>query len=163
MVSENENAEERARLLIAGCTAVLNTSLDDVTLRDAFNAFVTRQRQTSIERLQHEIDSPTAKLSDFESVSTTMQSFLRIVKRVVEPDSSLLIQGETGVGKERLARAIHAASPRNSGPFIPSSCRLFPKRYWKASCSVTKRERSLVPWGASRLLRNGARWNDLSG
>ncbi len=127
VVSEKENAEERARLLIAGCTAVLNTSLDDNTLRDAFNAFVTRQRKTSIERLQHEIDAPSAKLSDFESVSTTMQSFLRIVKRVVEPDSSLLIQGETGVGKERLARAIHAASPRASGPFIPVILSAFPE------------------------------------
>ena len=55
-----------------------------------------------------------------------MQSFLRIVKRVVEPDSSLLIQGETGVGKERLARAIHAASPRSSGPFIPVILSAFP-------------------------------------
>ncbi len=56
-----------------------------------------------------------------------MQSFLRIVKRVVEPDSSLLIQGETGVGKERLARAIHAASPRSSGPFIPVILSAFPE------------------------------------
>ena len=90
---------------------MVNVSLDDRTLRHAFNAFVTRQRQTSIERLQHQIDSRRAKLSDFESASATMKSFLRIVKRVVEPDSSLLIQGETGVGKERLARAIHEASP----------------------------------------------------
>ncbi len=127
VVSEEENAQERARLLIAGCTAVLNASLDDNLLRDAFEAFVTRQRNTSIERLQHEIDAPPAKLSDFESVSATMQSFLRIVKRVVEPDSSLLIQGETGVGKERLARAIHAASPRASGPFIPIILSAFPE------------------------------------
>ena len=127
VVSEQENADERARLLIAGCTAVLNISLDDHTLRDAFNAFVTRQRKTSIERLQHIIDAPQARLSDFESASTTMQSFLRIVKRVVEPDSSLLIQGETGVGKERLARAIHAASPRASSPFIPVILSAFPE------------------------------------
>ena len=51
VVSEEENAEERALLLIAGCTAVLNMSLDNNTLRDAFNAFVTRQRKTCIERL----------------------------------------------------------------------------------------------------------------
>ncbi len=127
VVSEEEHASERARLLIAGCTAVLNMSLDDDTLRKAFNAFVTRQRQTSIERLQHELDSPQAKLSDFDSVSTTMQSFLRIVKRVVEPDSSLLIQGETGVGKERLARAIHAASPRAASPFVPVILSAFPE------------------------------------
>ena len=127
VVCDEENAEERARLLIAGCTAVLNMALDDDTLRDAFNAFVTRQRKTSIERLQHEIDAPQAHLSDFESASTTMQSFLRIVERVVEPDSSLLIQGETGVGKERLARAIHAASPRATSPFIPVILSAFPE------------------------------------
>ncbi len=127
VVGEEENAAERARLLIAGCTAVLNMSLGDNTLREAFNAFVTRQRKTSIERLQHEIDAPQARLSDFDSASTTMQTFLRIVKRVVEPDSSLLIQGETGVGKERLARAIHAASPRASNPFIPVILSAFPE------------------------------------
>jgi DNA-binding NtrC family response regulator len=127
VVSEKENAKERASLLIAGCTAVLNAALDDETLRAAFNAFVVRHRQTSIERLQHRIDAPQAKLSDFDSASTTMQSFLRIVSRVVEPDSSLLIQGETGVGKERLARAIHAASPRGSGPFIPVILSAFPE------------------------------------
>lgn len=127
VVSENENAEERARLLIAGCTAVLNLTLDDATLRNAFNAFVTRQRTTSIERLQHQLDAPAPQLSDFDSVSSTMRSFLRIVKRVVEPDSSLLIQGETGVGKERLARAIHAASPRAAGPFIPIILSAYPE------------------------------------
>jgi DNA-binding NtrC family response regulator len=127
VISAEEDAGERARLLIAGCTAVLNLSLDDDTLRKAFNAFVTRQRQTSIERLQHAIDSPQAKLSDFESVSTTMRSFLRIVKRVVEPDSSLLIQGETGVGKERLARAIHSASPRGASPFVPVILSAYPE------------------------------------
>lgn len=127
VVSHEENAAERARLLIAGCTAVLNLSLDDTTLRNAFNAFVTRHRKTSIERLQHEIDSPQPKLSDFESASATMQSFLRIVNRVVEPDSSLLIQGETGVGKERLARAIHAASPRGTSPFVPVILSAFPE------------------------------------
>ena len=126
VVSQSEDASERARLLIAGCTAVLNSSLDDKTLRDAFNAFVTRHRKTSIERLQHELDSPQAKLSDFDSTSATMQSFLRIVNRVVEPDSSLLIQGETGVGKERLARGIHAASPRSSYPFVPVILSAFP-------------------------------------
>ena len=96
-------------------------------LREAFNSFVRRQRKTSIERLQHEIDTPKASLSDFDSANTTMQSFLRIVKRVVEPDSSLLIQGETGVGKERLARAIHSASPRAGGPFIPVILSAFPE------------------------------------
>ena len=127
VVGDEEDAGERARLLIAGCTAVLNTALDDATLRDAFETFVTRQRQTSIERLQHSVDKAQPRLSDFASSNATMQSFLRIVSRVVRPDSSLLIQGETGVGKERLARAIHAASPRAAGPFIPVVVSAFPE------------------------------------
>jgi DNA-binding NtrC family response regulator len=77
--------------------------------------------------LQHEVDASRARLSDFDSANNTMQSFLRIVSRVVEPDSSLLIQGETGVGKERLARAIHGASPRASNPFIPITLSAFPE------------------------------------
>ena len=127
VVCDEERADERARLLIAGCTAVLNIRLNDEVLREAFHSFVMRQRDTSIERLQHQIDTPKAKLSDFESVSSTMQSFLRIVHRVAAPDSSLLIQGETGVGKERLARAIHAASRRASGPFVPVIPSAFPE------------------------------------
>jgi two-component system, NtrC family, response regulator AtoC len=66
-------------------------------------------------------------LTDFDSSSPVMKNFMRMVRRVVEPDSSLLILGETGVGKERLARAIHAASPRGSGPFVPVNCAAFPE------------------------------------
>lgn len=42
-MSDREDAEERTRLVIAGCTAVLNSSLSDDTLRAAFEAFVTRR------------------------------------------------------------------------------------------------------------------------
>lgn len=52
---------------------------------------------------------------------------MRTVRRVVEGQSSLLITGETGVGKERLARAIHADSKRSSGPFIAVNCGALPE------------------------------------
>ena len=45
-----------------------------------------------------------------------------VVHRVVASDATLLIMGETGVGKERLARAIHAESPRSGGPFVSVNC-----------------------------------------
>jgi len=41
---------------------------------------------------------------------------------MVASDATLLILGETGVGKERLARAIHAESPRSTGPFVSVNC-----------------------------------------
>jgi two-component system response regulator HydG len=42
-------------------------------------------------------------------------------------ESNVLIQGESGTGKELVARAIHAASPRRSGPFVPVDCGALPE------------------------------------
>ena len=42
----------------------------------------------------------------------------KLIARVAQTDSTVLIQGESGTGKELVARAIHANSLRNSGPFV---------------------------------------------
>jgi DNA-binding NtrC family response regulator len=68
-----------------------------------------------------------AELADFISSSPAMQRFMKTVYRVVDSDAPLLINGETGVGKERLARAIHAASRRSDGPFISVNCGAIPE------------------------------------
>jgi two-component system, NtrC family, response regulator AtoC len=51
---------------------------------------------------------------------------LNMIKRVAPADSSILISGETGVGKELVARAIHLASPRCARPFIKVNCAAIP-------------------------------------
>ncbi len=61
-------------------------------------------------------------LGDFASHSTAMHDLMDLVQRVAPSDSTLLVVGETGVGKEHLARAIHAASPRAQGPFVAVNC-----------------------------------------
>jgi DNA-binding NtrC family response regulator len=67
------------------------------------------------------------RLSDFVSQSPAMHTFMETVYRVVSADNSLLILGETGVGKEHLARAIHSESPRASGSFIAVNCGALPE------------------------------------
>ena len=56
-----------------------------------------------------------------------MKDFVDLVKRVAESDTSLLICGETGVGKERLARAIHNQTERREGPFVSVNCGALPE------------------------------------
>ncbi|MHC4392185.1 MAG: sigma-54 interaction domain-containing protein [Planctomycetota bacterium] len=67
------------------------------------------------------------RLSDFISNSPVMAAFIRLVQRVARSDASLLILGETGVGKERLARAIHAEGSRARNPFVAVNCGALPE------------------------------------
>ena len=55
-----------------------------------------------------------------------MEQLVGIATRVAAVDSTVLIVGESGVGKERLARFIHDASPRTNGPFVPINCGALP-------------------------------------
>ena len=60
-------------------------------------------------------------------VSEQMSELLSIGRRIAGSDITVLITGETGTGKEVLARAIHRASPRAPKPFIPFSCTAVPR------------------------------------
>jgi transcriptional regulator with PAS, ATPase and Fis domain len=55
-----------------------------------------------------------------------MASVLRMVRLVGPTDVTVLVLGETGVGKEMVAQAMHQASPRRSGPFVKINCAAMP-------------------------------------
>ena len=59
--------------------------------------------------------------------SPQMEEVFRILPMVAQTDSSVLITGETGTGKDLLADAIHQASGRASGPFIKINCGALPE------------------------------------
>src|ERR1700733_1747227 len=58
--------------------------------------------------------------------SPKFQALLAEVARVAPVDSAVLIQGETGTGKEVIARAIHEASPRRNQRFVALNCAAIP-------------------------------------
>jgi two-component system response regulator AtoC len=122
----DEDPHARAALLAAGALAVINSGLDDAALSETLRAVLRRRR----EQAQGRIDSGRAvraSLDDFVSTSAIMVEFLDVARRVVPGDSSVLILGETGVGKERLARSIHAEGPRGTAQFLAVNCSALPE------------------------------------
>jgi len=73
------------------------------------------------------MDKQTSLLSEAVIRSEIMHTVLNRSMKVAQVDSTILIQGETGVGKGFFARLIHRASPRNEGPFIRVDCGAIPE------------------------------------
>ena len=65
------------------------------------------------------------RCEDLIGASECMQQLFELIERVATFDSPVLLRGETGTGKELVAKAIHATSERSAGPFIPINCGAF--------------------------------------
>ncbi len=62
------------------------------------------------------------RFDEFVGRSKALQRILQLIAKIAPTDSTVLIQGESGVGKELVARAIHRHSPRKENPFIVVDC-----------------------------------------
>ena len=74
------------------------------------------QRRPSGEALRE------ARFAGMVGRSPRMQEVFGEIRRVAETDTTVLVTGETGTGKEMVARAVHEHSPRAGGPFVPVNC-----------------------------------------
>jgi DNA-binding NtrC family response regulator len=66
------------------------------------------------------------KFDNIVGSGATMQKVYALIQRVVDTETTILILGETGTGKELVARALHYNSIRRAGPFIPVHCAAIP-------------------------------------
>lgn len=78
-----------------------------------------------VEELRKELEG-RFEMGDIVSRSANMRRLFDILPQVAGSNSSVLIQGETGTGKELLAKAIHHLSPRENKPFIAVNCGALP-------------------------------------
>ena len=104
---------------------VVSTSL----LKDGKNTVLggveTFRDMSVVEELRRELDA-RYQVGDMVSRSPAMHRMFKILPQVAESDSTVLIQGETGTGKELLARALHGLSPRRNKPFVAINCGALP-------------------------------------
>lgn len=104
---------------------VVSTSLLKDTEGKVLGGVETFRDMSLVEELRKELEG-RFQTGDMVSRSPGMHKIFRILPQVAESDSTVLIQGETGTGKELLARAIHELSSRRKKPFIAVNCGAFP-------------------------------------
>ena len=104
-------------------------SVSTALLRDERGSVVggaeTFRDLSLIEELRREI-SGRYQVGDIVSRSVSMRPVLDVLPRIAESESTILLEGETGTGKELVARAIHDLSARRKGPFVAVNCGALP-------------------------------------
>ncbi len=104
-------------------------SISTAELRDAdgrvIGAAETFRDLSEVEALRNELKGKY-QVCDLVSRSPLMLRIFEVLPAIASSPSTALILGETGTGKEMMARTIHSLSPRNQGPFIAVNCGALP-------------------------------------
>ena len=104
---------------------------------DELKALANRvqEMESKIEFYEKEMKRIRGAKYSFQSIvgkSDKIREVKNNAQKVARSRSTVLIKGETGTGKELFAHAIHLASPRNAGPFLPVNCAAIPKELLEA-------------------------------
>lgn len=86
-----------------------------------------RREQQLLAKRERDLNRVTTSSTDIRSHSLRMQKVLTLAETVAKVDSTVLINGESGVGKERIARLVHDESRQSVGPFIAINCGALPE------------------------------------
>lgn len=89
--------------------------------RDENRHIFTFADVTDVHEMRRMLDEKT-EFNDIVGKSEPMQQVFQEIRSVASVDATVLIHGETGTGKELVSRAIHDASSREEGPFVPVNC-----------------------------------------
>ena len=104
-------------------------STSTAELRDAdgrlIGAAETFRDLSEVEALRNELQGKF-QVGDLTSRSPLMLRVFEVLPAIAGSPSTVLVLGETGTGKELMARSIHSMSPRNQGPFVAVNCGALP-------------------------------------
>lgn len=109
------------------------SSLSDISIIKT-NWNQTQQNKKYLQRIEHfrQVMLINQDDEDFIFESLDMKLLLEVVKKVAPVDCNILITGESGVGKDIVAKTIHINSSRKNGPFIPVNIAAIPETLLEA-------------------------------
>jgi transcriptional regulator with PAS, ATPase and Fis domain len=114
--------------IVAELRATLNDRCTGVAIRKLVDTAITIDRYRREEKQRAALwPADTLETDGGLWVSEQMTELLSIAKRIAPADITVLLTGETGTGKEVLARAVHRASGRAAKPFVPFNCTAVPR------------------------------------
>ncbi len=114
----DERAEELAFFDSGRLKECLDVSLSRVTESLKAAEEKLRAHRKAAVRVARGVEEPLGIVAR----STKMQQVVDLARRVAKVDATVLITGESGVGKERVARFVHDESTRTAGPFVAVNC-----------------------------------------
>jgi DNA-binding NtrC family response regulator/predicted hydrocarbon binding protein len=114
----DERAEELRYFEPERLADCLDVSLQRVTETLKTAEQKLRLHRRALVRVAHDIDEPLGIVAK----SVAMAQLVDLARRVAKVDSTVLITGESGSGKERVARLVHEESMRATGPFVAVNC-----------------------------------------
>jgi len=119
MITAYGTVENAVKAIQAGATNFIQKPWDNEKLLADVRASISRLR---VEEENRQLKRALKQRYSFENIVGKSEPMLKIfdlVAQVAPSRSTVLIQGDSGTGKELIAKAIHASSPRKDGPFVP--------------------------------------------
>ncbi len=89
------------------------------------SAVARRDLEVKVDNLAHELED--RRFGEIIGACDSMRDIYKKISRIATTDISVLVEGETGTGKELVARAVHTKSNRAKGPFIVINCGAIPE------------------------------------
>jgi DNA-binding NtrC family response regulator len=126
VIDQRPTVDMARACLQAGAGDYLGIDRVETDLEDSLAGLLAASRRRAGEEvLRRAVERPYS-YDDFLGASPAMREVYSVIDRIAASSVDVLVTGETGTGKELVARAIHRRSRRSAGPFVPVDCGAIP-------------------------------------
>ncbi len=132
VLSSDDKKSSALKVIDAGSYDYFIKPIDTDVLRHLLERAVEKLRIVRENRILRDEISRKNALGDLIGATDSMRHVFDSIKRMARATTNVIIRGESGVGKELVARAIHDESPRRGRPFISVNCAALPEGLMEA-------------------------------